>query len=485
MHKKYHTLKNVILFLIAFLFFTILSVTTSDFSLDNSWNYHFMQKIYDGFTPYNDFNIIIPPLFHYIGALFILIFGNKFYILNIFSGLISATLLFVCSFLITSFVKPYKSRFAAISLITLLIIFLNSGANYNSMILIFIFSILLLENKITEKNKNRYRIFQGILLGLAVLTKHTIGAYFSIAFYIYLLITSEKKQKIKSIIPSIISEIIIGIFFVIYLLLNHNFISFFNYCIGGAFDFAKENSFISSDMLPIAFLLVFEAPLLFNYIKNKSKKDLLFFNFCIASILYTFPIANPYHVLCTFFVMSIPTMYSMQVFFSDVKYTPKVVFSIDLAYAIIISTFLICTCTYSYSIVFYHPYKMSDEYNVYDYCRFVNKYMEGYLRAYDLLKDQKEKEGYNVYILSPEASFYGIPKHQNNGDLDLLLNGNLGYNGTSRVIEQLSKIEKPYFLKNKHAKLCFQESEEIEQFIVNNYKYTYEIYNDMRVFISK
>ena len=49
---------------------------------------------------------------------------------------------------------------------------------------------------------------------------------------------------------------------------------------------------------------------------------------------------------------------------------------------------------------------------------------------------QKEQEGYTVIITSVEASMYEIPYQiHNRGFFDLLLNGNLGYNGEEKILQ--------------------------------------------------
>ena len=485
MTKSKAIVKYIIIFLIMFVSFSSISLVISAVNPDDYWNFHFIQKIYNGYIPYSDFNFIITPLFHYIGVLFMLIFGNHFYIMPIYAGFISSILFILGSKLISIHTKTYKSRFAALSLYIILLLAAASGANYNAFMLIFPLATLILEDKISDKTEKKYRIIQGALLGLMVLTKHTIGAVFSLAYFIYLFITKEKEKKYQTVFYALLAEIAIGLIFVVYLVLNNNFLSFFNLCIGGIFDFGSKNAFASEDILPLFFLVILELPLVFNYKNRGSKKDILYFGFFFASLFILYPLANAAHIFTAAIPISIITIYSLHNFFADIILTKPAEFVINLAYAIIIVCFLITLYCYVYKFAFYKPYKLAKEYDVFDYCPFADDFFISDLRMIHMFMDEKEAQGYHVYILSSNASLYSISRNQNNGYFDLLLNGNLGYNGVNNIIEKISKIKNPLFLKADLGEINFQEPKEIENYIVNNYKYTGENFGEMRVFVSK
>lgn len=91
----------------------------------------------------------------------------------------------------------------------------------------------------------------------------------------------------------------------------------------------------------------------------------------------------------------------------------------------------------------------------------------------------KEKEGYEVKILDIVASKYMIPLHRNNYKFDLMLNGNLGYNGEERLIEEIKSIENLIILRQKPEieTIKIQQPEEIDKFIEENYEKIGEINN--------
>ena len=96
---------------------------------------------------------------------------------------------------------------------------------------------------------------------------------------------------------------------------------------------------------------------------------------------------------------------------------------------------------------------------------------------------QMEAEGYNVYVLDVIASKYMIPLHRNNYKFDLMLNGNLGYNGEKTLIEEINEIENIIILRQKPEveTIKLQQPEAIDKFIEENYIKIGEI-NDLEIY---
>lgn len=96
---------------------------------------------------------------------------------------------------------------------------------------------------------------------------------------------------------------------------------------------------------------------------------------------------------------------------------------------------------------------------------------------------QKEKEGYNVRVLDIIASKYMIPLHRNNYKFDLMLDGNLGYNGEEKLIEEIKSIENILILRQKPEieTIKIQQPEKIDKFIEKTYKKLGEL-NNLEIF---
>ena len=71
--------KEIVIFTAIFLFTLICNFSDVGMICDNLWNFHMIQKITLGYIPYKEINMIITPLFHFLGALFMKIFRHKLY----------------------------------------------------------------------------------------------------------------------------------------------------------------------------------------------------------------------------------------------------------------------------------------------------------------------------------------------------------------------------------------------------------------------
>lgn len=156
--KKYT--KEIIILLLAMLAFFALSLPLSSIDYDGFWNFHFIQKTYNGYIPYNDFNIIIPPLFHWIGTFLMNIFGNKFIIMCIYCGIIIGILFFLISKIINLNLKKTTHRIVALMLITCFLVQFCGNANYNALMIIFLMSVLYIEQKNIANVTTKHRIIE-------------------------------------------------------------------------------------------------------------------------------------------------------------------------------------------------------------------------------------------------------------------------------------------------------------------------------------
>ena len=62
---------------------------------DELFNYGFAKNIIDGLIPYKDFNMIIPPLFAYITALVLKVFGQSLLVYHILTAVIITSITFM------------------------------------------------------------------------------------------------------------------------------------------------------------------------------------------------------------------------------------------------------------------------------------------------------------------------------------------------------------------------------------------------------
>ena len=92
--------KKICRYVLLFLFFFIVTFLYNFFLLnsncDEIWNYGFSCNIANGLIPYKDFNMVVTPLFSFIGVLFIKIFGNHIYAYDIYIAVIVSIISILC-----------------------------------------------------------------------------------------------------------------------------------------------------------------------------------------------------------------------------------------------------------------------------------------------------------------------------------------------------------------------------------------------------
>ena len=184
-----------ILFLIAIGIVENINIAVSD----ELWNFQNIYKIYNRYGIYEGANIIITPLFFYIGNFIFKIFGANFLVFRLYNCILVTVLFFIIYKILKELIKNRKISF----IITMLVILygeffiISLGANYNTMALIIVLiGIYIL---ITKQIKNM-QLVQGIITGLIFFTKQNIGVYYGLAYFIYLIYTFDKKnEKINDI----------------------------------------------------------------------------------------------------------------------------------------------------------------------------------------------------------------------------------------------------------------------------------------------
>lgn len=420
--------KNIIIYIIFFLILWLIGFNHN--YGDPLANYGFSYAIAKGEIPYRDFNIISTPLFAFFGAIGLLIYNNYLVFL------LEQALLLTIAISLLEKIYDYKIFFLLI--ITSIFQFSNIIPTYNFFCLFLLILIIYLEKKHSNKD---YLI--GFLIGLTILTKHTIGIFFiipSLVFY--------HKNK-KKIIKRIISALLPCLIFIVYLFINHAFFEFIDLSILGLFNFAVKNH--TFNFLSLILLLFF----LFSiFLLTKHKKEItnyyLFFTF-----LFAIPIIDLTHlslyILCLG-IMLLPYL----------KLSPKnlKLLSISITMPIIIFTFL---SWLKYNLVF------TKKINHFEYNISTKYYYEENLKKFNYISNYK-----NAKYISYSSMFYDISSNNKIDYFDVLLNGNYGIKESQIIINKIKKMHQQFFVinmtdyKNKYAYSQF--SKEIAKYIIDNCK---------------
>lgn len=469
--------KDYILFGILFLITIGIGENIDIAVSDELWNFQNIYKIYNGYGIYEGANIIITPLFFYIGNLIFKILGANFFVFRLYNCILVSILFFMIYKILKELIKSKK---ISVILTTIAILYGNFfiiaiGANYNIMALdMVLIGIYVL---ITNKIKNM-QLIQGIITGLIFFTKQNIGVYYGIAYFIYMIFDfNNKKYNIKDILKNISKYFLGGIgissIFLLELIVNNKINGFINYAILGMKEFSFKN--ISIELNNFIFLIsIFLINVLLTIyllkkakLENTERRNLkIMMPFSIILAMWTFPIFNKAHILLGILITIMNLIYCIYIMFKDIIKENKIINNI--MYILIIYLLLI-----SFIKLFNWCNMIFDE-------KYYFKYDEPYFGG--VIEDEKykdiknvtdyiEKSNKNIIILSERAGLYMIPLKRNNGKVDLPLLGNLGKNGEEGLIDEIKQSENTQILLYKEkGDISDQESEKAINYIKNNWK---------------
>ena len=392
---------------------------------DELFNYGFSINIINGLVPYKDFNMIIPPIFPYILAIFIYLFGKHLIIYHLFISLIIVTI---------TYIAYLKIGMYTIVIYLLLLVYPYTGYNMFSLLLLF---ILL-------NTKDNY-IKSPLIISLMFLTKQTLGLLI-IPCLIY------SKNKIKTLITFLIPITI----FLIYLIINNNLYQFIDYCFLGMLDFTSSNN------TGINILLILELSiiliLIINICKSKFKKNSLLYILLFQIIV--FPIVDLVHFIIGF----IPCVYIFLNYIKKYKYL--------LGSTIIMALFIIGIITYdnlyvSHDIKSLHHYEV----NNFMYKRMTPIATKEYIEEINNYLDKYSD--YDSYILGSLSYIVKLNLNIDINKYDIINNGNMGYNGSVVYINEIDNNCKNnkclFFIRENELITKSQTNKEILKYIINNY----------------
>ena len=422
-------LKFVIVFLLA-LFVLIFFGHINSF--DSIWNYGFSYAFAIGETPYVDFNMITPGFYNFIMSLGLHLSHNNL------------VMLFEQAFLITVVFYIVYKMYGKMAWLFLFFMsfpkFYVFSLTYNFFILLLTILIVYLE----KEKKSDYLI--GFLLGLCILTKHTVGVFLVIPSFIFYF--KDKKKLFKRFIGCLVPCVI----FVIYLLIIGAFKEFFDLCILGLFDFASKNSemiteYVIGSLLLFAFNIVY---IIFN------KKDILgYYVICFFSVML--PIFTHYH-FCLYL-----TSCSLLL----LAWLKKSKISVDYIGTLGI---ILTVITFSFHTLLI-PYKF-----------FLKTYNFNYLYVASMDRDEfnslnrlylKYKDLSNTNMVSSISVLVKISNEERLDYFMVPLTGNFGYNGTKKMINKVKNTGRSYYIidmseyKNT-KKYSGQFDVELCDYIINN-----------------
>lgn len=470
---------------IAIILIIILSAFTFNMKLevgDDLWNFSNIYKMTNGYTIYKDINVIITPLFFYLGEIFLKIFGKNLMVYKIYAFSIIYLFLFLEIYVLFRKIKIKNTDATlftvAITIITVLII---NIASYNMFAIAFV--ILGIINALKYKRNIIDNIIQGIIIFLVFMTKQNIGIYYICGLALSNLL---KYKKIKIVFKYTFVQITTFLLlFAMYLLAikNYNMYDFINYAFLGISEFATENLKCRIDKI---ILVVFEIIVLTIMIALTYNKKIKFklrekinirtlFPISIFMVAISYPIFNFFHMYVSGFMFFISMIYALyiiiirDIFENGEKQKKRVITIITFIYVVM----SICV-----NIVYFMKINKNDYYfektSPY-YGTIANKETLKEIENMCNYIKMKNNEGVEVKVISYYSNLYMNILNKNNGDMDLPFYGNFGKGGEDGFIEKIQRLKNTEVLILKEDDEIFQESKKVTNFIRENYKQTGEI----------
>ncbi len=464
-------IKEITIFLIIMLYLASGIMLREVKDLDELWNYNFASNISNGLIPYKDFNMVVTPLLSMVSGIILSIFGKQLIIIRMLNILLNTLIIFM-TYKIMQKLEVKKYITYAILMFSTYVIQKYAMFDYNFAIELIILIIVYLE----IGSKKTSPIVLGILAGLCITLKQTIGLAVSVVLIGYKLLEVRNKEDLKRYAKDAmlrtIGAIIPVILMILYLVINGAFKDFIDYCIFGVSTFLNKVSYIQRliikseieikilAVLPISIII-----LLIMYVKNKEKDTLILSIFGITSMLAVYPIADETHLMSGISITLIAVAYILNkiikkdfIVLNIFLYVFSIMFVI---YQVINSSYIYIKSNKNMNIEHY-KYLIIKQ-NTIDYVGEIDKYIE-----------ESKKE---VYILDSSAAFYMIPINRYHKDYDMFNLGNLGSKGEDGQIENIKQqvgYVKILIKKNKYSR-NWQTPENVRKWIKQNMKKTDEV----------
>ena len=422
MKKLYKYLLFILIFIVILLF----NLLISQLGMDEVWNYGFSYNIANGLIPYKDFNMVLTPFYPMLMAMFMVI-SKSLVFYHIINSLTCTLLIFII----------HKLTKEKIYIILPLLVFpiCITPPNYNLFILFLFILLIYLE----KENRNDYLI--GVLLSLIFLTKQSIGIFLIPVSLYYL---KQNKKILKRFIGLIIPIII----FIIYLLITNSYKEFIDLCVLGLFDFGKGNTNINMFfIIPLVLLII----LLVLMRKNKNIYNYYLLGFASICI----PLFDLYHI--QIFVVA----YLIIMVINGINiFKPKLI-GLTLLVGVLCVNII-------RSDVDFNNYP--NNINIFEY-RYIDK--TGVDNTNEVLKYMK-KYNNKVMFIGPVGYYYKLIANEKITYLDLINEGNLGYNGSNKLLDKVKKLSNDYvFFINKSDDpntVGTQTDKKLIKYILKNYK---------------
>lgn len=496
--------KDFILFIfIAVMVFSIIAINPIS-NLDEIWNYNTARAIAQNLIPYKDISMITTPLLPMITALFLKLIANEVIVSRVLASVLWGGVLFSIFKILKLLIKEENTCLIITALLGLL--FRDCYCiDYNILSLMFSLIILYIELKNIDKphfenNKNDFLI--GILAGLTVCTKQSIGAILAIIVVGYKIIFVQNKKEfieyLKTAFKRIIGILIPMILVCIYLIATNSLQDFINYAVLGISTFSnkipyaqlmnndKKEIQILSRIMPFILLAMAVLTIM---LQNKKKKEnigntdnkiLTILIYSLSTIIIMYPISDEIHFLIAGTITFIGLAYILYLLgitiYNKINLqSKKKIYKITSLMISIIAIAFIAVRGIE-NITEYTKQEKNETIEHYKNIQ-ISKYLQERINEIDNFILEQEKENKKVYILDAEAAIYMIPINNYNKDYDMFLKGNIGKDGQEGQIQKIKQKEtnEIILIRKRNLQSNWQTPTEVVNYVRENLEFMGEV----------
>ena len=470
------------------------------YNLDEIWNYNFAHEIVRGLIPYKDINMVITPLFPYLIAGLLKIFGDELIVFRVIEALLMTSIFFI-TYKILNKIQG-KKLYSIISVLIIIELYKDYIAlDYNFLCLFFVLIIILIEINQIDKNNNdtilnkktdksnsdvalnkqvgpsnekiildkKIEILIGVLAALTICTKQTIGIFISLVSMIEPFLincnNNNRKSALKRSLLRLLGIISVCILFAIYLILTKSFNDFINYAVLGIKTFnnylgyenvlGSEHFYIRliAAIFPVYFVVstVFLIIIRIDLIKNKGEvvkyKNIILKMICLkvmgdGLLIIIYPISDEQHFLIGIYVLIIEFLGIIGCLLNKEK-IKHCITTIEIIF--------ICLLVYNLTgmtKINFETYIKSNKITELKHYHFIPSYNQNEMPI-KLLSDfiiKNEQKGYNVKIVDSMAAIFKIPIDSYDKNYDLPQVGNIGKDGEDGLIKEIENSHNTMYL---------------------------------------
>jgi hypothetical protein len=417
MYKNNRKIFFYVIFVAILLFFPLFISKIKVGDLDELWSYWFSYKIYNGSEPYKDFNMIIPPLAPWIGALSLKILGQNLISLRI----IAYILYFFTVLLSISIIKTDLQKVVLILLqVSIIQTFQLGYFSYNTMIPFFVIALIVSEI-------NNYDLLSGLIIGAIIITKHNIGIVILVASIIICFINKKPKKNIIIQFTCVTLPPILTL-----LICRNSLYKMYDYLIGGikSFNNMYHFSLFKADQytLTILGIIVFMAisNLIFLLRNRQDKLFIIMFIYTGCFSAFMFPMFDMAHDAYYLLIFAVPYFYTIKV--------RKI---IDYIWVLILSYIIIIKSISMVSDMKNNAYDLDG----FKYSGINNEEAVMIKSVANKIKTSKDK----TIFVTDSFPIFSINANSNN-EKYLINYGNVGKDGINRIINEFDNEKGTVFI---------------------------------------